>query len=264
LRLEDGDAELLDLPEPEADDARDDEATDLDLWRFDPFDFREAAEMEDFLDDLEADERPDNDPLEERDLDLEAPIDADALLDFVTALSSLSLSEPEVETFLDTLDFELFVDGAEASDAELERERLLREEADREFSEGLGEGLEPASGRAAFNSTFAAFKSAFDTCTSGAGGSEMLFDVPFERLAADGDFAFFGLVFLPEPKPLVLGSFDSVVIGLKTTSRGAESSMSPFAAAFPTSRLAEANILDFFAGSVSWFRVICKSSTPGS
>jgi hypothetical protein len=99
---------------------------------------REAAEAEDFLDVLDTvDEFLEDDPLEERDpdlldlLDLDARLALDALLDallaFETALLSLSLSESELELalLLDARDFALFVDRTEASDAELERERLL-------------------------------------------------------------------------------------------------------------------------------------------
>jgi hypothetical protein len=234
LRLEDGAAELLDWLEPEADDAM--EATEVDLWRLDPFDFRETSEAEDFLDD----------PPEERDLDLlETLLDLEARLDLVTALLSLSLSELELALFLEGLDFELFVDGAEASDSELEA-RLLRDDTDGELLDGTGEPLALPSGRGAF-------KSAFGVRVSGAGGFEMPFEDPFTSLPGGDGFAGLGFAFVSEP----FGGPLESLIGFGTTSRGAESS--PLITDFPRLRLAG---LILFTGSASWFSVICESWMP--
>lgn len=173
---------------------------------------REAAEAEDFLDALDmADEFLEDDPLEERDpdlldlLDLDARLALDALLDtllvFETALLLLSLSESELELalLLDARDFALFVDRTEASDAELERERLLLDETDGELWDRPGEGLELASERGALASDFG----------SAARGFKIPFGDPF---CVGEDLACLRLVLAG--KPFVLGSFgSSTVVG---------------------------------------------------
>jgi hypothetical protein len=257
---DDGEAELLDLLDPEADDARDDarddEATELDPRRLDLFDFREdAAETADFLDDLDAadaDEYLEDDPLEERDLDL--PV---ALLDFDTALLSLSLSEPELRPLLVAIDFELFLDTADVSDPEPELERLLRDDTEGELLDGSGEGLEIALG-------LGAFKPAFDIWVSNARGFEMSFDDTIAFSAGGEDFACsaFAFAFEREAEPFVPfgGSFEPVIAGILTISCGA-ASMSPLVMALPTSRLAGMIVWDLFT-SVPWLGVICEFWIP--
>jgi hypothetical protein len=173
---------------------------------------REAAEAEDFLDALDmADEFLEDDPLEERDpdlldlLDLDARLALDALLDtllvFETALLLLSLSESELELalLLDARDFALFVDRTEASDAELERERLLLDETDGELWDRPGEGLELASERGAL--------------ASGFGSAARGFKIPFgDPFCVGEDLACLRLALAG--KPFVLGSFgSSTVVG---------------------------------------------------
>jgi hypothetical protein len=173
---------------------------------------REAAEAEDFLDALDmADEFLEDDPLEERDpdlldlLDLDARLALDALLDtllvFETALLLLSLSESELELalLLDARDFALFVDRTEASDAELERERLLLDETDGELWDRPGEGLELASERVAL--------------ASGFGSAARGFKIPFgDPFCVGEDLACLRLALAG--KPFVLGSFgSSTVVG---------------------------------------------------
>lgn len=158
-----------------------------------------------------ADEFLEDDPLEERDpdlldlLDLDARLALDALLDtllvFETALLLLSLSESELELalLLDARDFALFVDRTEASDAELERERLLLDETDGELWDRPGEGLELASERVAL--------------ASGFGSAARGFKIPFgDPFCVGEDLACLRLALAG--KPFVLGSFgSSTVVG---------------------------------------------------